>query len=149
MARAQGNWAQAESAYRESLTLSRQLVERLGGTPEALRDLSVSLNNVGGVAWMQGDRTQAEIVYRESLGLRRELVERLGGTPEALSDLSVSLTNLSRLPDADPAHRAEALQLHELLVKRFPDNKQYADELADLRGDNAASPDSPGASTEA
>ncbi len=50
-----GDWPQAESAYRESLALSRQLVERLGGTPEALRDLSVSLDNVGQVARRKGD----------------------------------------------------------------------------------------------
>jgi hypothetical protein len=67
--------------YRESLALSRQLVERLGGTPESLRDLSVSLNNLGRVAQAQDDWTQAEVVYRESLALSRQLVERLGGTP--------------------------------------------------------------------
>jgi tetratricopeptide (TPR) repeat protein len=189
VAETQGDWAQAESAYRESLALRRQLVERLGGTPsrcatcrlrsttsavwrsgratgrrpraptakawrsgasssngwvarrsrcatcrfarqcrrcggaagrldagrerlprkpgaqaparrtagwhaESLRDLSVSLNKVGGVAERQGDWTQAESAYRESLALRRQLVERLGGTPESLRDLSVSLDNL-------------------------------------------------------
>ncbi|MGH8582416.1 MAG: tetratricopeptide repeat protein, partial [Gammaproteobacteria bacterium] len=88
VARAQGDWAQAESVYREGLALRRQLVERLGGTPEALRDLSVSLNNVGAVARAQGDWAQAASVYRECLALRRQLVERLGGTPEALRDLS-------------------------------------------------------------
>jgi tetratricopeptide (TPR) repeat protein len=75
---AQGDWAQAESAYRESLALSRQLVERLGGTPESLRDLSVALDKVGGVAQAQGDWAQAESAYRESLALSRQLVERLG-----------------------------------------------------------------------
>ncbi|MBL8297434.1 MAG: hypothetical protein JNN30_03705 [Rhodanobacteraceae bacterium] len=42
VARAQGDWSSAERAYRESLEISRQLVERLGGTPESLDDLAFS-----------------------------------------------------------------------------------------------------------
>ncbi|WP_173804900.1 tetratricopeptide repeat protein, partial [Sphaerotilus uruguayifluvii] len=80
VAQAQGDWTGAESAYRESLGIRRELVKRLGGTPEALRDVSISLDNVGQVAQAQGDWTGAESAYRESLGIRRELVERLGGT---------------------------------------------------------------------
>ena len=36
---ARGEWSQAEAVARESLSLRRQLVDRLGDTPEALRDL--------------------------------------------------------------------------------------------------------------
>ncbi len=43
VAQAKGDWAQASAAYRESLDISRQRVERLGGTPEALDDLAVTL----------------------------------------------------------------------------------------------------------
>ena len=49
VAQAQGDWSQAEAVYRESLDLSRQLVERLSGTPEALEDLASSLLNVAEV----------------------------------------------------------------------------------------------------
>ena len=125
VAQAQRDWAQAEAAYRESLSLRRQLVERLGGTPEALRDLSVSLNNVGKVAKAQRDWAQAGAAYRESLSLRRQLVERLGGTPEALRDLSVSLNNVGNVAEAQgdwaqaEAVCRESLSLRRQLVERL------------------------------
>jgi tetratricopeptide (TPR) repeat protein len=136
VAEAQGDWSQAASVYRESLTLTRQLVERLGGTPEALRDLSVSLDNVGQVARAQGDWSQAESVYRESLALRRQLVERLGGTPEALRDLSVSLDNVGQVAQAqgdwsqaESVYR-ESLALARQLVERLGGTPEALDDLA-------------------
>jgi tetratricopeptide (TPR) repeat protein len=127
--------------YRESLALARQLMERLGGTPEALRDLSISLDNVGGVARAQGDWAQAESAYRESLALRRQLVERLGSTPEAMDDLAVSLINIASLPATDTIARAEAVAIYEQLATRFPDVARYAEQLRALTSDNA-NPDS-------
>ena len=125
VAQAQGDWAQADKAYQESLEIDRQLVERLGGTPEALRDVSVSLNNVGRVAQAQGDWAQADKVWRESLDIRRQLVERLGGTPEALRDVSVSLNNVGQVAraqgdwaQADMAYR-ECLAISRQLVERL------------------------------
>ena len=50
MPRALGNLQEAEAAYRESLEISRTLRDRVGDTPEILRDLSVSLNKVGDTA---------------------------------------------------------------------------------------------------
>ena len=89
------------------------------GTPEALRDLSVSLNNVGDVARAQWDWAQAEAVYRESLELSRQLVERLGGTPEALRDLSVSLDNVGRVARAQGDWaQAEAVYRESLDLSR-------------------------------
>ncbi len=70
VAQAQGDWAQAESAYRESLDLSRQLVERLGGTPEALDDLGVALVNVASIP--PGDAA----TKAEATDIYRTLVER-------------------------------------------------------------------------
>ena len=136
VAQAQGDLAQAESTYRESLALSRQLVERLGGTPEALRDVSVALDNVGRVAEVQGDWAQAESAYRESLALRRQLVERLGGTPEALRDVSVALNNVGRVAEvqgdlarAESAYR-ESLALSRQLVERLGGTPDALDDLA-------------------
>jgi tetratricopeptide (TPR) repeat protein len=132
VAQVQGDWTEAESVYRESLALRRQLVERLGGTPESLRDLSLSLDKVGGVAQAQGDWTQAESVYRESLALSRQLVERLGGTPESLDDLAVSLLNLAGRPGGDPAAGAEAAEIYRLLASRFPSTVRFVHQLQRL-----------------
>jgi len=145
--RASGDWAAAGEASRESLALSRQLVERLGGTPQALRDLSVSLDNVGQVAQAGGDWAAAGEAYRESLALRRQLVGRLGGTPEALDDLALSLMQVARLPDGDPAARDEAVSIMSRLVKRFPEVTRYQDLVEGWQRDNSSSdiaPASPG-----
>ncbi|MBF0698423.1 tetratricopeptide repeat protein, partial [Actinomyces bowdenii] len=82
-------WQEAGAAYEESLEICRELVGVLG-TPEARRDLSVSLNKVGGVAQARGLWQEAGAAYEESLEICRELVGVLG-TPEARRDLSVSL----------------------------------------------------------
>ncbi|WP_034393652.1 tetratricopeptide repeat protein, partial [Candidatus Microthrix parvicella] len=95
--RAQGDWTQAEAAYQSSLNIDERLAEQLG-TPEALRDHSISLNNLGDVYRAQGDWTQAEAAYQSSLNIRERLAEQLG-TPEALRDHSVSLNKLSELQD--------------------------------------------------
>ena len=131
VAQAQGDWTGAESAYRESLGIRRELVERLGGTPEALRDVSISLDNVGKVAQAQGDWPGAESAYRESLGISRELVERLGGTPEALDDLAISLVRLATVREpADAAGLSEAATIYASLARQCPQVAAYADRLA-------------------
>ena len=85
----------AAPAARERERLARGLEESLG-TPEARRDLSFALNNVGRVAEVRGEWDAAEAAYRESLGLARGLEESLG-TPEARRDLSVALDNVGRV----------------------------------------------------
>ncbi|WP_374340273.1 tetratricopeptide repeat protein, partial [Methyloversatilis sp.] len=89
---AHGRLPSARRVAQQALEVAR--IRSLSDAPESLRDLSVSLNKVGGVARAQGDWSQAEAVYRESLALSRQLVERLGATPESLRDLSVSLDNV-------------------------------------------------------
>ena len=68
VARAQGNGPQAEAVYRESLALSRQLVERLGGTPEALRDLSRGLR---GRRAARAARSSCRVIPRPARSSRR------------------------------------------------------------------------------
>ena len=109
----------AEQAARELEWLARGLEESLG-TPEARRDLSVALDNVGQVARARGEWAVAEAAYRESLEIRRGLEESLG-TPEARRDLSVSLNNVGRVAEArgewDAAQTAylESLELARAL----------------------------------
>ncbi len=86
-----GIWQQREG-LRESLDIARQLRHALGDTPQALRDLSISLNNVGSVERDLGDLAAAREAYRESLDIgRATLRHALGDMPQALRDLSVSL----------------------------------------------------------
>ena len=81
--------SEAEPLYVEALELSRRLFEQLG-TPESARDVSVSLDHVGGVRVAAGDWPGAQQAYEESLALRRRLSEQLG-TPQSARDLVVSL----------------------------------------------------------
>ncbi len=66
-------------------------------TPESLRDLSVSLDNVGQVGQQQGRWGDAQSAYEESLGIRRRLCAMLGDTPESLRDLAIANQNLALL----------------------------------------------------
>ncbi len=91
--------------------MSRLLRERLGDTPEVLRDLSVSLDKVGDATRARGRLEEAERAYAESLAVRRVLRQRLGDTPEVLRDLSVSLNKVGdaarargRLEEAERAY---------------------------------------------
>ena len=63
---AQGDWAQAEQVYRESLSLRRQLVERLGGTPEALDDLASGLVQIASLPGADAaEKVEALAIYEK------------------------------------------------------------------------------------
>ena len=128
-----GRPGDAEEVASTALSLARHRVGQAKGYA-ALRDLSVSLDNVGEVARARGDWAEAEAVYRESLDLRRQLVERLGGTPEALDDLAVSLLHMALVPPGYSGALAEAVGIYESLAARFPDVPRYAERLAAARG---------------
>ncbi|WP_170205826.1 tetratricopeptide repeat protein, partial [Archangium gephyra] len=57
----------ASRAYEEALSLSRQRRQNQGETPEALRDLSVSLDKVGDIRRARGELSAAAEAYEESL----------------------------------------------------------------------------------
>jgi tetratricopeptide (TPR) repeat protein len=107
-------------AYAEThdlLSLARGLIAevcRSGGaeSPQALRDLSISLDNVGGVQSDLGRRDEALASYDESLGIRRRLLDSYGESPQALRDLSVSLDNVGKV-QSDLGRRDEALASYE------------------------------------
>ncbi|MBN1980687.1 MAG: tetratricopeptide repeat protein, partial [Chitinivibrionales bacterium] len=59
-------WTDAEDVAQKCLEISRRILERVGETPETLRDLSVSLDNVGRAASSQGDYAESKRLYSES-----------------------------------------------------------------------------------
>ena len=91
------------------------------------RDLTVSLNKVGQVAWARGALDEAEAAYRESLGLSRELAARSPDLPRAQDELAVSLILVGQgdasRGDFGPLREAEAI-LSQLLA-RYRDNPDY------------------------
>jgi len=80
-----------------SVVLEEQRAAAEPATPEALRDLSVSLNRLGDIDRARGELDAAYVRYSRGLDLRERLAAQLA-TPEALRDLSVSL---DRLGDID------------------------------------------------
>jgi tetratricopeptide (TPR) repeat protein len=80
------------------VAVCRDLADRVA-TPESLRDLSISLDNVGAVAQARGDWDSATTTYDESLTIARDLADRVA-TPESLRDLSVSLDNVGAVARA-------------------------------------------------
>jgi tetratricopeptide (TPR) repeat protein len=65
LARCRGDYAAAKSCYYESLTLRRELDNRIG--------IAVSLHNLGHVAHQSGDDGQAGALFAEALLMSREL----------------------------------------------------------------------------
>jgi hypothetical protein len=128
-----GRFEHARHIAQDVLALARLRQSAAGSGSQcgpALRDLSVSLDNVGGVARAQGDWVEAETAYRESLAIRRELAERLGGTPEAQDDLGRSLMNVASMSTIDRADLlAQAATIYDDLISRFADQPVYAERL--------------------
>ncbi|MBO3725745.1 tetratricopeptide repeat protein [Actinomyces bowdenii] len=126
----------AMRAAQGRMTVSRELVGVLG-TPEARRDLSVALDNVGGVAQARGLWQEAGAAYEESLELRRELVGVLG-TPQARRDLSVSLNKVGGVAQARGlwqeagAAYEESLELRRELARTQGTPTSYNDLLLSL-----------------
>ncbi|OJH35278.1 tetratricopeptide repeat protein [Cystobacter ferrugineus] len=73
VAQAMGRLEEAEEAHRESLELRRGLRERLGDTPQVLRDLSVSLTLLADVLGARGKIDDALKNYDEARRLRQRL----------------------------------------------------------------------------
>ena len=131
-----GNLEAARTAYRESLELRRRLREALGDTPQALRDLSVSLNNVGRIERDLGNLEAARTAYRESLELAPPAARGTRRHPAGIAR-SVGLADnvgrierdLGNLEAARTAYR-ESLDIAQRLSRTFPDNPQYRRDLA-------------------
>ena len=100
------------------------------GTPEAQRDLSVSLNKIGDLARDRGDLAAALDAFQESLAIDRALATQLD-TPEAQRELAISLYNMTRvtlgLGDKDRA-RAFYDEGLALIDRLHPDDQARARE---------------------
>ena len=143
-----GSLDAARHIANETLTMARQRSKPKAGffsrwlkstdstaDPQALRDLSVSLNKVGKVEADLGNLEPARAAYRESLELRRQLRASLGDSPQALRDLSVSLERVgdveSKLGNLEPTRAAfrESLGIARQLRQAFPNHVQFKQDL--------------------
>ena len=88
----------ALTLYEESLTIRRDMAEKMSGNLDAARDVSVSLNNVADLR-QRTDPGAALTLYEESLTIARELAEKMPGNLDAQADLVVGLYRLASLLD--------------------------------------------------
>ena len=77
----------------------QQLRTLIGDTPQVLGDLSISLENLGGIEASQGNFPAALEHYKASLQLRRQLRHALGDTPQVLNDLRISLSQMAKVTE--------------------------------------------------
>ena len=75
------------TAY-QTLEISRERLRTIGETPQALRDLSISLNNVGRVEGDLGNLEAARAAYRDSLEIARQLRRAFPDRPQYQRDLA-------------------------------------------------------------
>jgi tetratricopeptide (TPR) repeat protein len=131
-----GRPADAKVVAGEALRIAQKRAEASPDSPAHLRDVSVSLDSVAGVAQAQGNWAEADGLFREGLAIRRQLLERLGGTPEALRDVSVSLDSVAGVAqaqgnwaEADSLFR-ESLAIRRQLLERLGGTPEALEDVA-------------------
>ena len=88
----------ATAAYDEALLLRHRLLESLGETPQALRDLSVSLERLGDVRREAGELTAATAAYDEALAFQRSCLGMYDKPlPQVIQDLIASIRKLENI----------------------------------------------------
>ena len=129
-----GRAEEARTLALQALAHTRQLRQALGDGPQVLRDLSVSLNNVGDAESQAGRGEAALAAYRESLELSRQLRQALGDGPQVLDDLAVSLERIAASAVARREDRRkaadEAVRLRQQLVAALPESDFHRGRLA-------------------
>jgi hypothetical protein len=76
------------AGYRESRDVFKRIVERFGESPEALRDVAVSLQRTGLTQAMLGDKAAGLADAREALRLFEEIGRRYGMIPQIVQDIA-------------------------------------------------------------
>jgi tetratricopeptide (TPR) repeat protein len=116
--------------------IARHRLQQYGENGQTLRDLSVSLNNVGDVRRESGDVAGAEAAFADSLEIRRRLHQQYGESPQTLRDLSVCLDNVGRVRRASgdlgaaEAAFAESLEIGRRLHQQYGESPQRLRDLS-------------------
>ena len=114
----------------------RSILNRDGETPQTLRDLSLSLDEMGRIREAAGETDAARAIYEESLAIDRGLTETVGETPQTLRDLAFSLVRVGGVHESagatDMAKAAyeEALAIRRGLVATIGENPQTLRDLS-------------------
>jgi serine/threonine-protein kinase len=133
----EGNSGEAETAFRESLRLSKALVDRDPQNAHRLFGLSQSHFYVGYAAWFQSDYDAAEEQFLAYLEVAQTLVALHPDNLDYRMELGYAHSNIGTLResagDLEGAVEAflETLAVKEELVRRDPGNLDWLGELAE------------------
>ena len=140
----EGESKTALDLYVASLEVCREILSEFGRSPQALRDLSVSLNKVADMMRAvgtssitdEGESKTALDLYVASLEVRREILSEFGRSPQALRDIFVSLTKFALMAKSDGDESEACAKLAECLeVIEDIENSGWA--MAQTREDRA------------
>ncbi len=93
-----GEYKLASEIAQSMADVAKKIIDRVGETPESLRDLSVSLDNVGDTAKAMGEWDKAQKSFEESLAIATPLSEAFPNLPD-YKDLKSHFQN--RLEELD------------------------------------------------
>jgi len=130
----QGDYSQAETAYREALALARKL------RVKEHNDVAAQLSGLGLTLWQKGDLTEAEAAFREALEIDRKVYGTNANPYIAalLNNLALVLQSQGNLDRAEsffieslemekrvfgPEHRSVAIGLHNLAALAHSGNR--------------------------
>jgi tetratricopeptide (TPR) repeat protein len=142
-----GRFKEAENAYGSALRLQNELVKSAPDAATYRQELARTHYNRGilyGNAAEPGqpEFQQAEADFREAIRLLQRLAG--DGNPHAAQELARATNNLASLVEQEAARRREAQQLyedaigiHEGLIAKEPDNREYKLELAKFSNNHA------------
>lgn len=107
-------------------------MEKLGTTPESLRDLSVSLNNVGDVARERGGRDEALAALSESVSILLQVTRSTQAVAEPAVELVDALERLAEVDRSAPAVFVEDARACLMALPDGEQKKQVLERLAEL-----------------
>jgi tetratricopeptide (TPR) repeat protein len=123
-------------AYREALTIQRQLVAEFPARHELRQELATSQNNLGNLLRDTDRLAEAEAANRDALAILKILVADFPARQELRQELARShnglgtlLQDTGRPADAEQAFR-DALAIQKKLVADVPGSPEFRSELA-------------------
>ena len=135
VSQAVGDWEKARTACLEVVRFAQSRLEEETESPQAMRDLSVSLDNLGNVQRDTGDADAALDAFRQSLQIRQRLIDQFGESPQALHDLAASYFRLAQVhQDQGSLEEATAFavkceEMTRNLMERYGQTQQWTRDL--------------------
>jgi tetratricopeptide (TPR) repeat protein len=129
-------WKEAEKAFRQAVTIGKQVAKEFPARPGPRIFLAMTLSNLGMLLHDQRKVADAEEPLRDCLELFQKLADELPRDPDircqlhgAYHNLGVLMHEAKRLEEAETLWR-QGLIVGQKLVKEFPNNPGYRHVLA-------------------